>query len=60
MTTDSSHPTEPAVPIEEGKIIPTVGEGEIHPLTPEFERLTQAYVQGITGVSRAMTPIHVD
>ena len=52
MTTDPSIPTTPAEPIDEGK--------DIHPLTPEFERLTQAYVQGINSVSRAMTPIHVD
>ncbi len=60
MTPDPSHSPEPPEPVEEGNIITPPGEGDTHPLTPEFTRLTEAYVRGIRGASRAVTPIHVD
>ncbi len=34
--------------------------GDIHPLTPEFVRLTQEYVHGLRSATKTVTPIHVD
>ena len=31
-----------------------------HPLTPEFSRLTNSYVEGLQAANKAVTPIHVD
>lgn len=46
--------------VEEGNVVVPAAAGETHPLTPEFARLADAYVEGLGAANKAVTPIHVD
>ena len=50
--------TDPTLQPEDKPTAP-IGE-DIHPLTPEFERLAKTYVQGLKSAKIVVTPIHVD
>ena len=50
--------TDSIVPAENTAAAPR-GE-DIHPLTPEFERLTKTYIRGLQSAKVTVTPIHVD
>ncbi|TVM02903.1 MAG: hypothetical protein CV087_08025 [Candidatus Brocadia sp. WS118] len=47
-------------PVKALEVIPPQESTEAYQLTVEIERLTQAYVQGLRGVNKNVTPIHVD
>lgn len=46
--------------IQTGHAVAVPSVEDIHPLTPEFERLAKAYEQGLKSAKVVVTPIHVD
>src|SRR3989338_6262928 len=51
--------TETDTPADPASAAPKT-EADIHELTPHFQHLVEAYVQGVGAVKKAVTPIHVD